>query len=113
MKVSFVRREFTSLALLTLRAEAPVRVSVCPCGRSEAEEAGQRERLVLWEDCDLVTVMDVSPGRLELTTQHIYFYDGSTEKEEGTMAGFAGRVQLVSGAVLVIPLFKFLFGPRG
>ncbi|KAJ8255639.1 hypothetical protein COCON_G00195030 [Conger conger] len=50
---------------------------------SEAEEAGQREKLVLWEDCEMVTVMDVSPGRLELTTQHIYFYDSSTEKEEG------------------------------
>ena len=55
-----------------------------------AEEAGQREKLVLWEDCELVTVMDVSPGRLELTTQHIYFYDGSTEKEEGTSAGSRG-----------------------
>ncbi|KAJ8252990.1 hypothetical protein GJAV_G00207940 [Gymnothorax javanicus] len=50
---------------------------------SEAEEAGQREKLVLWEDCELVTVMDVSPGRLELTTQHIYFYDGGSEREEG------------------------------
>ncbi|KAG7467392.1 hypothetical protein MATL_G00152830 [Megalops atlanticus] len=49
----------------------------------EAEEAGQKEKLVMWEDCELVTVMDVSPGRLELTTQHIYFYDGSAEKEEG------------------------------
>ncbi|KAJ8389791.1 hypothetical protein AAFF_G00114970 [Aldrovandia affinis] len=49
----------------------------------EAEEAGQREKLVLWEDCELVTVVDVSPGRLELTTHHIYFYDSSTEKDEG------------------------------
>lgn len=23
------------------------------------------------------------PGRLEVTTQHIYFFDGSIEKEEG------------------------------
>nr|XP_054599164.1 neurobeachin-like protein 1 isoform X1 [Nothobranchius furzeri] len=50
---------------------------------AEAEEAGQKEKLVLWEDCELVTVVDVVPGRLELTTQHIYFYDGSQEKEEG------------------------------
>uniref|UniRef100_A0A672I199 Neurobeachin-like 1 n=1 Tax=Salarias fasciatus TaxID=181472 RepID=A0A672I199_SALFA len=48
-----------------------------------AEEAGQKEKLVLWEECELVTVVDVVPGRLELTTQHIYFYDGSQEKEEG------------------------------
>lgn len=49
----------------------------------EAEEAGQKEKLVLWEDCELVTVVDVVPGRLEITTQHIYFYDSSPEKEEG------------------------------
>ncbi|KAJ8003964.1 hypothetical protein DPEC_G00153880 [Dallia pectoralis] len=48
----------------------------------EAEEAGQKEKLVLLEDCELVTQVDVCPGRLELTTQHIYFYDNSTEKEE-------------------------------
>lgn len=55
--------------------------------RVEAEEAGQKEKLVLWEDCELVTVVDVVPGRLELTTQHIYFYDSSQEKEEGEVAG--------------------------
>uniref|UniRef100_A0A8C4NXU4 Neurobeachin-like protein 2 n=1 Tax=Dicentrarchus labrax TaxID=13489 RepID=A0A8C4NXU4_DICLA len=49
----------------------------------ETEEASQKEKLVLWEDCELVTVVDVVPGRLELTTQHIYFYDSSQEKEEG------------------------------
>lgn len=55
--------------------------------RGEVEEAGQKEKLVLWEDCELVTQVDVSPGRLELTTQHIYFYDSSTEKEEGEERG--------------------------
>ena len=50
--------------------------------RAEAEEAGQKEKLVLWEDCELVTVVDVVPGRLELTTQHIYFYDNSQDKEK-------------------------------
>lgn len=54
--------------------------------RVEAEEAGQKEKLVLWEDCELVTIVDVVPGRLELTTQHIYFYDSSQEKEEGEEA---------------------------
>lgn len=54
-----------------------------PGCRAEAEEASQKEKLVLGEDCELVTVVDVVPGRLELTTQHIYFYDGSQEKEEG------------------------------
>ncbi|XP_072228514.1 neurobeachin-like protein 1 isoform X2 [Leuresthes tenuis] len=49
----------------------------------EAEDAGQKEKQVLMEDCELVTVVDVVSGRLELTTQHIYFYDISQEKEEG------------------------------
>lgn len=47
------------------------------------EDAGQKEKLVMMEDCELVTVVDVYPGRLEITNQHIYFYDSSTEKEEG------------------------------
>lgn len=47
------------------------------------EEASQKEKLILSEDCELVTIVDVVPGRLELTTQHIYFYDSSQEKEEG------------------------------
>lgn len=55
--------------------------------RAEMEEAGQKEKLILSEDCELVTVVDVVPGRLELTTQHIYFYDSSQEKEEGGVGG--------------------------
>lgn len=51
--------------------------------RAEMEEASQKEKLILSEDCELVTIVDVVPGRLELTTQHIYFYDGTQEKEEG------------------------------
>uniref|UniRef100_A0A8C1J330 Neurobeachin-like protein 2 n=1 Tax=Cyprinus carpio TaxID=7962 RepID=A0A8C1J330_CYPCA len=51
--------------------------------QADSEEAGQKEKLVISEDCELVTVVDVYPGRLELTTQHIYFYDSSAEKEEG------------------------------
>uniref|UniRef100_A0A8C0F6Z1 Neurobeachin-like protein 2 n=1 Tax=Bubo bubo TaxID=30461 RepID=A0A8C0F6Z1_BUBBB len=48
-----------------------------------ANEQSQKEKLILSEDCELVTVIDVIPGRLEITTQHIYFFDGSIEKEEG------------------------------
>uniref|UniRef100_A0A8C4IAW2 Neurobeachin-like protein 2 n=1 Tax=Dicentrarchus labrax TaxID=13489 RepID=A0A8C4IAW2_DICLA len=54
-----------------------------PAAANNQLEASQKEKLVLWEDCELVTVVDVVPGRLELTTQHIYFYDSSQEKEEG------------------------------
>ncbi|XP_016095948.1 neurobeachin-like protein 1 [Sinocyclocheilus grahami] len=56
--------------------------------QADSEEAGQKEKLVISEDCELVTVVDVYPGRLELTTQHIYFYDSSAEKEEGVGQDF-------------------------
>ncbi|MCJ8729842.1 hypothetical protein PDJAM_G00110980 [Pangasius djambal] len=61
-----------------------------PSGSTQAddEDAGQKEKLVMMEDCELVTVVDVYPGRLEITNQHIYFYDSSTEKEEGVGQDF-------------------------
>ncbi|XP_053138750.1 neurobeachin-like protein 1 isoform X2 [Hemicordylus capensis] len=49
----------------------------------EKEETSQKEKLVLSEDCELITIINIIPGRLEVTTQHIYFYDSSIEKEEG------------------------------
>ncbi|XP_044215152.1 neurobeachin-like protein 2 isoform X2 [Thunnus albacares] len=48
----------------------------------EGEDESQREKLVLSEDCELITIVAVVPGRLEVTTHHLYFYDGSSEKEE-------------------------------
>ncbi|XP_060638681.2 neurobeachin-like protein 2 [Anolis sagrei] len=48
----------------------------------EPKEQSQREKLVISEDCELITTVAVIPGRLEVTTQHIYFYDGSSEKDE-------------------------------
>lgn len=50
--------------------------------RAEPKEQNQREKLVVSEDCELITTVAVVPGRLEVTTQHVYFYDGSGEKEE-------------------------------
>ncbi|XP_060060817.1 neurobeachin-like protein 2 isoform X4 [Erinaceus europaeus] len=49
----------------------------------EATELGQQhEKLVLSAECQLVTVVAVVPGLLEVTTQHVYFYDGSAERVE-------------------------------
>ncbi|XP_029927816.1 neurobeachin-like protein 2 isoform X2 [Myripristis murdjan] len=50
--------------------------------KAEGEDESQREKLVLSEDCELITIVAVVPGRLEVTTHHLYFYDGSSEKEE-------------------------------
>ncbi|KAM9783238.1 neurobeachin-like protein 2 [Neosynchiropus ocellatus] len=48
----------------------------------EGEDENQKEKLVLSEDCELITIVAVIPGRLEVTTHHLYFYDGSSEKDE-------------------------------
>ncbi|KAM6452892.1 neurobeachin-like protein 2 isoform 3-T3 [Liasis olivaceus] len=48
----------------------------------EPKEQSQREKLLISEDCELITIVAVIPGRLEVTTQQIYFYDSSSEKEE-------------------------------
>ncbi|XP_069501900.1 neurobeachin-like protein 2 isoform X3 [Ambystoma mexicanum] len=48
----------------------------------EPKEQSQKEKLVISEDCELITIVAVIPGRLEVTTQHVYFYDCSIEKEE-------------------------------
>lgn len=50
--------------------------------RVEGEDESQKEKLVLSEDCELITIVAVVPGRLEVTTHHLYFYDCSSEKEE-------------------------------
>lgn len=51
--------------------------------RLEAAELDeQHEKLVLSAECQLVTVVAVVPGLLEVTTQHVYFYDGSAERVE-------------------------------
>jgi len=50
--------------------------------RVEGEDESEKEKLVLSEDCELITIVAVVPGRLEVTTHHLYFYDGSSEKEE-------------------------------
>ncbi|XP_026578840.1 neurobeachin-like protein 2 [Pseudonaja textilis] len=48
----------------------------------EPKEQSQREKLLISEDCELITIVAVIPGRLEVTTQQIYFYDSNSDKEE-------------------------------
>ncbi|XP_069696255.1 neurobeachin-like protein 1 isoform X1 [Periplaneta americana] len=53
---------------------------------SEAENEGPettgKEKLIISQECELVTLMSVVRGRLDLTTSHFYFYDLSPVKEE-------------------------------
>ncbi|XP_063308911.1 neurobeachin-like protein 2 isoform X7 [Pelobates fuscus] len=48
----------------------------------DLKEQNQREKLVFSEDCELITNVAVIPGRLEVTTQHVYFYDLTSEKDQ-------------------------------
>jgi len=64
----------------------------------EGEEENQKEKLVLSEECELITIVAVVPGRLEVTTHHLYFYDGSSEKEETE----EGELQLVLHCIYCI-----------
>ncbi|KAK3582874.1 hypothetical protein CHS0354_012486 [Potamilus streckersoni] len=47
------------------------------------EEYQDKEKLVLAEACELVTLINVVEGRLEITNTHVYFFDCSSNKEEG------------------------------
>ena len=38
---------------------------------------------MLSEECELVTMVNVYKGRLEVTTTHVYYFDCSSNKEEG------------------------------
>lgn len=57
-------------------------VNTAPRMEEAAELDVQQEKLVLSAECQLVTVVAVVPGLFEVTTQHVYFYDGSTERVE-------------------------------
>ncbi|KAG8229067.1 hypothetical protein J437_LFUL005700 [Ladona fulva] len=48
----------------------------------EGVKEGGKEKMVLSQECDLVTLMSVVKGRLEVTTAHISFTDLSPVKED-------------------------------
>ncbi|XP_052812655.1 neurobeachin-like protein 1 isoform X3 [Mya arenaria] len=50
---------------------------------SGTDEYEDKEKLVMSEECELVTLQEVIKGRLEVTTTHVYFFDCTTTKEDG------------------------------
>jgi hypothetical protein len=50
--------------------------------RCDGRETPEKEKLVLKQECELVTLMTVVRGQLELTTSHLYFYDLSPVRED-------------------------------
>ncbi|KAK7111968.1 hypothetical protein V1264_011504 [Littorina saxatilis] len=57
--------------------------SVISASSANMEEYTGKEKLVISEDVELVTVVDIVKGRLEVTSTHVYFFDCSSNKEEG------------------------------
>lgn len=57
--------------------------NVISSANTTGEEYSGKEKLVLFEECELITMVDVIKGRLEVTTTHVYFFDCSPYKEEG------------------------------
>ena len=56
--------------------------------RSVTEELSGKEKLVLQEECELVTVMEVVKGQLEVTTNHMHFFDHTPSRETGDTQDF-------------------------
>jgi len=52
---------------------------------TSTDEPSAKEKTVLSKECQLVTLMDVVEGKLEITTTHVYFYDKSSALEEGNV----------------------------
>jgi hypothetical protein len=52
------------------------------CDRHEGPETPGKEKLLIQQECELVTLMTVVRGRLDLTTSHFYFCDLSPVKED-------------------------------
>ncbi|XP_077997957.1 neurobeachin-like protein 1 isoform X2 [Glandiceps talaboti] len=50
---------------------------------SSKELESSKEKTVISEECQLVTIMEVITGKLEVTNSYLYFIDGSPDKEEG------------------------------
>ncbi|KAJ8020057.1 Neurobeachin-like protein 1 [Holothuria leucospilota] len=54
----------------------------------EEQPASSKEKMVVSEECDLITLVDIIQGRLEVTTTHVYFYDSSADLDEGSGQDF-------------------------
>ena len=50
--------------------------------REEADAVTEKEKIVRTVRCSLVTLMDCNPGRLEVTTKHLYFFSDQQERKE-------------------------------
>ena len=55
---------------------------------ASGDEPSAKEKVVLSEECQLVTLMDVVAGKLEISTTHVYFYDKSSNNDEGIAVVF-------------------------
>ena len=67
-----------------------------PGAHEEADVVGEKEKIVRTVKCSLITLMDCNPGRLEVTTKHLYFFSDQQERKEAqTCECGGGRVSEV------------------
>lgn len=50
---------------------------------SQSAEAQEKVKTVVSEECSLVTLVDVSPGKFEVTNTFMYFFESSNKVDEG------------------------------
>ena len=53
-----------------------------PVGKERQRAISETEKSVLGEVCELITLMDIVPGKLEITTTHVYFYADETAGQD-------------------------------
>jgi hypothetical protein len=51
-------------------------------GSSSVNAQHEKEKILKSFKCDLIMLMDRIPGRLDITTQHLYFFSDHQEKKE-------------------------------
>uniref|UniRef100_T1J5I8 BEACH domain-containing protein n=1 Tax=Strigamia maritima TaxID=126957 RepID=T1J5I8_STRMM len=57
-------------------------INVLPLVENTGSDIGAKEKLILKENCELITLMSIVKGRLEITTTHVYFFDSSPIHED-------------------------------
>ncbi|KAL9958919.1 hypothetical protein ACROYT_G035996 [Oculina patagonica] len=53
-----------------------------PVSKERQRAISETEKSVLGEVCELITLMDIVPGKLEITTTHVYFYADETAGQD-------------------------------
>lgn len=82
-----------------------------PGAREEVDEPPkslEKEKTVKSFQCDLITLMDRTPGRLEITTKHLYFSSEQQDKKETQTCEFEKKNMKAIICLLLLLLLLLL-----